>query len=125
MTDTVKDTVLVVDDDRRWRDLLLEIIEEIAPEIKVRCEATKEAALQAITELGSSKLKLVVSNLRLHGSIDTPGSGIEIAKAAQQAGIPAAILTITRDEIPPIAGFAIWNKIDDSIEEGLKRALAG
>ena len=103
-----RNTVLAVDDMGEWADEIALAVGELAPEVVVRRESTREAALLAIREAATTLLAVITDN-SLEGSEGT--HGVEIAQSALDAEVPhVAILTARPDSVRPPQGAEVWSK---------------
>ncbi len=100
--DDCRNTILAVDDESMHLDDIEFAASEVAPEIRIRRESTKEAALMAIAEEGI-RLKALITDYSLTGSVGKEGH--KIAQAALAAGVPRVVIH-TGSSIQP----QIWDK---------------
>ncbi len=74
----------------------------------MRRETTREGALAVIAQ-NAETLQGVISERSLTGTIGN--EGVEITKAAIEAGVPhAAILSASPEEVHPSEGVEVWFK---------------
>ncbi len=115
-----RNTVLTVTQRVDWADLVEQDIKGLAPDIIVRRETTKEGALAVIAQDAETLLG-VISERSLTGTIGN--EGVEITKAAIDAGVPrAAILSASPEEVHPSEGVEVWLK-HHTFEEQLRPFL--
>ena len=95
--------VLLVDDEPALLGVLRRVVERACPDAVV---VYASDAKTAIWQLQTTAIRLVVTDLRMHGD---DNAGMSVVRAAKAAGVPVAIITGTEraDEIAELVEPAV------------------
>lgn len=95
--------VLLVDDEPALLGALRRVVERACPAAVV---VYASDAKTAIWQLQTTAIRLVVTDLRMHGDDD---AGLEVVRAAREIGVPVAIITGTENagRLAEIVGNAV------------------